>query len=86
MKRVKANDPVSIRLEGMKWHKKGEYIKAIDYYSKAAALGNAEAHFKLALMYRLGHGVEKDKGKEIYHLEEAAVGGHPSARYNLGCE
>ena len=25
------------------------------------------------------------KRKKIYHLEEAAIGGHPSARYNLGC-
>ena len=23
---------------------------------------------------------------EIYHLEEAAIGGHPWARFNLGCE
>ena len=31
-------------------------------------------------------GVEKDKKKEMYHhLEEAAIGGHPGARYNIGC-
>ena len=23
--------------------------------------------------------------KRLYHLEEAAIGGHPRARYNLGC-
>lgn len=23
--------------------------------------------------------------KSVYHLEEAAIGGHPIARYNLGC-
>ena len=38
----------------------------------------------MAVMYRDGEGVEKDEGKEIYHLEEAAIGGHPSARHNLG--
>jgi TPR repeat protein len=32
----------------------------------------------------LGHGVEKDNKKEIYHLEEAAIGGDPNARFNLG--
>jgi TPR repeat protein len=37
-------------------------------------------------MYQLGKGVEKDLKKKVYHLEEAAIGGHPDARYNLGCE
>jgi TPR repeat protein len=36
-------------------------------------------------MYGDGDGVEKDMGKEIYHRELAAIGGHPTARYNLGC-
>jgi len=35
-------------------------------------------------MYHYGYGVEKDKGKEVPHMEEATIGGHPSARYNLG--
>jgi TPR repeat protein len=33
----------------------------------------------------LGHGVEKDEKKKMFHMEEAAIGGHPIARYNLGC-
>jgi TPR repeat protein len=36
-------------------------------------------------LYSQGLGVEKDVKRELYHLEEAAVGGHPSARYILGC-
>jgi len=43
-----------------------------------------DAHAELAELYRKGHGVEKDKEQEIHHLEEAAIGGHPTARYNLG--
>ena len=35
-------------------------------------------------MYHLGEGVEKDERKKVYHLEEAAIGGHPKARHNLG--
>ena len=38
----------------------------------------------LATMYEEGKGVEKDFDKEMYHLEEAAMGGHLHARYNLG--
>jgi len=35
-------------------------------------------------MYYEGQGVEKDKKKDVYHLEQAAIGGHPNARHNLG--
>lgn len=59
-------------------------MKAFEYYSKAAELGGVEAHFKLACFYQLGRGVEEDKEKEIFHLEEAAIAGHPFARYILG--
>jgi len=36
-------------------------------------------------LYQEGQGVEKDEKKEIYHLEQAAIGGHPEARHNLAC-
>jgi len=49
-----------------------------------AELGDADAHFRLGLMYLDGDGVEKDRGKYLHHLEEAAIGGHPYARCNLG--
>eukprot|EP00984_Skeletonema_dohrnii_P002527 scaffold876_cov92-Skeletonema_dohrnii-CCMP3373.AAC.2 len=84
MKRVEANDPVALCQEGLNQYEKGDYQSAFEYYSKAAELGDVEAHFELSHMYRDGHGVEKDEGKEMYHLELAAIGGHPSARYNLG--
>ena len=86
MKRIKANDPVSIRHEGIKWHEKGYHSRAFEYYTKAAELGDADAHYNLSLLYHDGLGVEQDIGKDIYHLEEATIGGHPFARYNLGCE
>ncbi len=44
-----------------------------------------EAHFQLSWSYEEGEGVERDLKKCVYHLEEAAIGGHPGARYNLGC-
>ena len=86
MKRVEMNDPVAMSQEGIDQRKKGEYQRAFEYFSKSAELGNTEAHYKLSLMYYHGQGVEKDEGKEIHHTEEAAIGGHPLARYNLGCE
>ena len=74
-----------MRQEGILQYKKGDYSSAFEYFTKAAELGEMEAHCKLAGMYYVGQGVEKDRGKEMNHLEEAAIGGHPDARFNLGC-
>jgi hypothetical protein len=85
MERVKANDPVAICLMGIQCYKEGDYEGAFQYYTKAAELGNAVAHFNLSQLYTMGEGVEKDPKKNVYHLEEAAIRGHPGARHNLGC-
>ena len=83
-KRVEANDPVAIYHEGEEQYWEGDYSRAFKYFAKAAELGDAMAHYRLSTMYNQGYGVEQNEGKEIHHLEEAAIGGHPKARYNLG--
>ena len=85
MKRAEANDPVALRLMGEKCLDEGDCKKAFEYWTKAAELGDMEAHYNLSCLYRDGHGVKKDEEKMIRHLEEAAIGGHPYARFNLGC-
>ncbi len=84
MKRAKANDPIALLHLGAKCYKERDFEGAFNYYTKAAALGDIDAHYQLSIMYDKGKGVQKDKKKEIYHLEEAAIGGHPEARHNLG--
>ena len=84
MKRIEANDPDAICKYGAEQYEKGDYRSAFQYYTKAAELGDAEAHYYLSLLYRDGEGVEKDEEKRIHHLEEAAIAGNPRARYNLG--
>ena len=84
MKRIEANDPVAIRFEGSEQYNNGDHRSAFNYWTKAAELGDALAHHMLADMYHEGHGVEKDRGIEIHHLEEAAIGGHSGSRYILG--
>ena len=83
MKRVEANDPVSIWREGAKHYNKEDYHTAVEYWKKAAELGDVGAHYNLSCLYHEGLGVEKDVGKEIYHLEVATIGGHPDARCRL---
>jgi tetratricopeptide (TPR) repeat protein len=84
MKRIKKNCPVAMYKFGWKCYHEGDYKTALEYWTKAAELGDAEAHFNLSVRYCKGEGVEKDTKKEMYHLEEAAVGGHPTASHNLG--
>jgi TPR repeat protein len=57
----------------------------LEYWTKAAELGDADAHAQLSSLYHYAHGVvDKDMKKSIYHAEQAAIAGHPKARYNLG--
>jgi Flp pilus assembly protein TadD len=86
MKRVKKNCPVAMNEMGKEHYHEGDYETAIEYYKKAAELGVADAHYNLSSMYEDGLGVEKDEEKEVYHLEQAAIAGHPRARDNLGIE
>jgi len=83
MKRVEKNDPVAIREIGIKHYSNGDYESAFEYYTKAVELGDASAHNNLSFMYQNSEGVEKDEKKGLYHLEEAAIGGYPSARHDL---
>jgi len=84
-KRNEMNDPVAIFQGEGEQYNNGYYRSAFELYTKAAELGELDAHYSLSLMYGLGYGVEKDKGKEIHHLEVATIGGHPYARHSLGC-
>ena len=84
MERMEANDPFALRTYGAAKYTEGNYGFAFEYFTKAAELGFVEAHSRLAELYQDGKGVEKDIGKEVYHLEKAAIGGHPHARHNLG--
>ena len=83
LKRIEAKDPVAMRDMGNVYFNKGDYGKAYKCLSQAADLGDAEAHFRLSILYENGQGFEKDEEKGLYHLEEAAISGHPAARIGL---
>ena len=85
MERVKANDPAALSQVGGTCREEGNYDIALGYLTKAAELGDIEAHYQLGNIYWLGQGVEKDEEKKVYHLEKAAIGGHTTARHNLAC-
>ncbi len=84
-KRVEAQDPFAMSEMGKTHYHRGDYEGAFQHWRKAAELGDTESHFQLAGLYGEGEGVERDLKKKMYHMEQAAIGGHPGARYNLGC-
>jgi TPR repeat protein len=85
MDRVKANDPAALCQMGTRIYHDGDVDKAIEYWTKSAELGEAQAHYDLGLIvYRKGGGVREDERKAIYHYENTAIAGHPEARTNLG--
>ncbi|KAK1733152.1 tetratricopeptide repeat protein, partial [Skeletonema marinoi] len=86
LKRVKANDPVAMVQMSLRRYEAGDYDDAFRYVKKAAEFGDAGGHYELSIFYLEGPCVEKDEKKEVYHLEQAAIGGHPKARHNLGCK
>ena len=83
MKRIEANDPAALCFRGKMCKQEGDCDTAFEYYSKAAELGDADAQYFLGRMYWQGESVEKDEEKAVYHLEKAAISGHPQARQNL---
>ena len=85
MKRIKANDPNALFGMGNKCFHRGDVDDAIRYWKKAAELGDVGAYYQLSVVYFEGRGVERDMKKRLHHLEEAAIGGHTYARWNLGC-
>ncbi len=85
MKRVEANDPFALGQQGREEYDEGSYSGAFEYWTRAADSGDVDAHYRLAFLYLQGDGVEQDREKLMYHAEEAAIAGHPEARYLLGC-
>ncbi len=85
MKRIKAKDPAALCHMGQECFNEGDYDDAFEYLTKAAKLGDADAHYRLGCMYWKGNGVGMDEEKMVYHWEQAAIGSHPHARHNLGC-
>ena len=84
MKRIKADDPDAFCQMGSERYNQGDHEGAVEYFEKAAELGDVEAHHYLGDRYYNGEGVEKDEEKAVHYYEKAAIGGHFKSRNNLG--
>jgi len=68
MERVATIDPVALWKMGLIHFNDGDHDTAFEYWTKATGLGDMASHYNLSLLYRDGHGVEKDEKMEVYHL------------------
>ena len=58
--------------------------QAIEFYQQAAEAGDPAGMATLALMHRLGRGVDEDTGEMVRLMQMAADAGYPFAQFNLG--
>lgn len=84
-RRIEKNDPAAMQEEGARCCVEKDYAGALELWTKAAELGDADAHYQLSVMHYFDRSTERDVKRELYHMEEAAIRGHQIARHNLGC-
>lgn len=74
------------RVQAFEWKYFKDYNegKATNYYQQAAIQGHIKAQYQLAMSYRHGRGVERDKALAMNWLMRAAEQGHTESQYLLG--
>jgi uncharacterized protein len=70
--------------EGIEAVNKGDYATAVRELRPAAEQGNAEAQYRLGIMYEFGRGVATDKPRAMSLLRKSAAQGNSSAYVELG--
>src|SRR5215470_12789570 len=60
------------------------YLKALEVWKKASALGNTEAQYRIGLLYSRGEGVIRNAPDGVAWFKRAAEAGHSDAQYQLG--
>jgi formylglycine-generating enzyme required for sulfatase activity len=76
---VLADSPAVITALGKHYETMQNYVKAINWYTTAANLGDAEAEYSLGKLYDAGTGVKQDKAAAQAWYRKAAEQGHPAA-------
>lgn len=72
--------------DGVAAYQNKDYANALKHFRPLAAQHNSTALYYLALMYRLGYGVARDKREEAKWLQLAAEKGDANAQFELAIE
>ena len=79
-----SGNALELNNKGIEFYNQKDYVKAIDYYRKSAALGNAYGQSNLGCMYRDGTGTTQDYAEAIKWFHKAAAQDNASGQANLG--
>ena len=63
-----------------------DYVKALELFHRAGALGHAMAYSNIGYAHTYGKGVKVDMKKAIHYYEISAMMGNERARHNLGID
>ena len=66
------------------WDVEKDYTKAVEWYTKAAKMGDDFAQGKLGCCYYAGDGVEQNYQKSVEWFTKSAEQGNAASQYNLG--
>jgi TPR repeat protein len=58
-----------------------DFIKAAEWYKKAADQGHTVAQMNLGNCYKFGEGVPKDLAKSVEYYRKSAIQGRAGAQY-----
>ena len=70
--------------EGLDALRRSDYAAAVKELRPLAERGNAEAQYRVGLMYEFGRGYPQDKAQGVAWLTKAASQGHAGAQQELG--
>jgi len=69
---------------GVAAREKQQYLKALEAWRRASAQGDAEADYRIGLLYARGEGVVQSLPDAVSWYRRAAEAGHADAQYQLG--
>lgn len=70
--------------DGVAAAQRGDHVAAMALWRPLADEGNADAQFRIAVLYDLGRGVAQDPAAAVHWYRMAADRGHANAQHNLG--
>jgi len=70
--------------DGMEAYQEKDYLKALQVWRPAAQAGDAEAQYRLGVLYAEGKGVAPNDAEAALWFERAAEQGVAMAQYNMG--
>ena len=77
------NEGVDAFNRGLGYYEKKDFKKAVEWYRKAAEMGDASAQLNLGFCYDNGEGVEQDKKEAVKWYRKAAENGDEDAKKAL---